>query len=61
MWLCPVLTEALAVVDSEVRLFTRSDSTDAGSWLAPSTATAPDPFVARDRARRVAAPLRRLR
>ena len=46
------LGEALAVAESDVRLFPSQ------RWLA--TATAPDPIVARDRARRVASALRRL-
>ncbi|MBX7449498.1 formate-dependent phosphoribosylglycinamide formyltransferase [Mycolicibacterium sp. 3033] len=46
------LGEALAVAESDVRLF------PARRWLA--TATAPDPIVARDRARRVASAVRRL-
>lgn len=46
------LGEALAVAESDVRLFSGR------RWLA--TATAPDPIVARDRARRVASAVRRL-
>lgn len=46
------LGEALAVAESDVRLFPSQ------RWLA--TATAPDPIVARDRVRRVASALRRL-
>ncbi|TRW77825.1 formate-dependent phosphoribosylglycinamide formyltransferase [Mycolicibacterium sp. 018/SC-01/001] len=46
------LGEALAVAESDVRLL------PSHRWLA--TATAPDPIVARDRARRVASALRRL-
>ncbi len=58
----PVLAEALAVAESDVRVFRRPDSTDAPGprWLALALATAPDPIVARDRARRVATALRRL-
>ncbi len=56
-----VLAEALAVAESDVRLFAPSDSTDARRWFALSMATAPDPIVARDRARRVATAMRRLR
>ena len=44
--------EALAVAESDVRLFPSQ------RWLA--TATAPDPIVARDRVRRVASALRKL-
>lgn len=58
----PVLADALAVAESDVRLFRRPDSTDGpGSrWLSLSLATAPDPIVARDRVRRVTTALRRL-
>ena len=58
----PVLADALAVAESDVRVFRRPDSTDAPGprWLALALATAPDPIVARDRARRVATALRRL-
>ncbi len=56
-----VLAEALAVAESDVRLFSHADATAVRRWLWLSTATAPDPIVARDRARRVAAALRRLR
>ncbi|MCH9668881.1 MAG: formate-dependent phosphoribosylglycinamide formyltransferase [Actinomycetia bacterium] len=56
-----VLAEALAVAESDVRLFDPSDSTGARRWYALSTATAPDPIVARDRARRVATAMGRLR
>ncbi len=55
------LADALAVAESDVRLFSRSDAPEARRWLALSTATAPDPIVARDRARRVATALRGLR
>ncbi|MDG4663326.1 formate-dependent phosphoribosylglycinamide formyltransferase [Mycobacterium sp. 236(2023)] len=48
-----VLAEALAVAESDVRLLPGGDTV--------ATATAPDPIVARDRARRVASALRRLR
>jgi len=58
-----VLADALAVAESDVRLYSPPDSTDvtARPWLSLSMATAPDPIVARDRARRVATALRRLR
>ncbi|MGB0437389.1 MAG: ATP-grasp domain-containing protein, partial [Mycobacterium sp.] len=52
------LADALAVAESDVRLFSRGDVPEARRWLALSTATAPDPIVARDRARRVATALR---
>ncbi|HEX2283749.1 MAG TPA: formate-dependent phosphoribosylglycinamide formyltransferase [Mycobacterium sp.] len=55
-----VLTEALAVAESDVRLFDRPDETDTRRRLGVALATAPDPIVARDRARRVSAALRRL-
>ncbi|CAA0108571.1 Formate-dependent phosphoribosylglycinamide formyltransferase [Mycolicibacterium vanbaalenii] len=55
-----VLADALAVAESDVRLFGHADET-VRRWLWLSTATAPDPIVARDRARRVAAALGRLR
>jgi len=56
-----VLADALAVAESDVRLFSRSDAPGGRGWSALSLATAPDPIVARDRARRVATALRRLR
>lgn len=52
-----VLADALAVAESDVRLFPAEDGRSSQSL---STATAPDPIVARDRARRVASALRRL-
>ncbi len=55
-----VLAEALAVAESDVALFNRPDETEARRRLAVALATAPDPIVARDRARRVTAALRRL-
>lgn len=55
----PVLAEALAVAESDLRFLPADDSAGAGAVLA--LATAPDPIVARDRARRVAAVLRTLR
>lgn len=55
-----VLAEALTVAESDVRLFDRPDETEAKRRLAVAFATAPDPIVARDRARRVTSTLRRL-
>nr|WP_238950468.1 formate-dependent phosphoribosylglycinamide formyltransferase [Mycobacterium sp. IDR2000157661] len=55
-----VLADALAVAESDVRLFGRPDESDDRRRLALALATAPDPIVARDRARRVTATLRRL-
>lgn len=55
-----VLADALAVAESDVRLFNRPDESEARRRLAVTLATAPDPIVARDRARRVTAALRRL-
>jgi phosphoribosylglycinamide formyltransferase 2 len=55
-----VLAEALAVAESDVRLFDRPDETDARRRLGVALATAPDPIVARDRARRVSTALRKL-
>ena len=52
--------EALAVAESDVRLFDRPDETDDRRRLGVALATAPDPIVARDRARRVSAALRKL-
>ncbi|BBY73918.1 phosphoribosylglycinamide formyltransferase 2 [Mycolicibacterium parafortuitum] len=49
----PLLADALAVAESDVRL------SQAEPALRVSLATAPDPIVARDRARRVASALRR--
>jgi phosphoribosylglycinamide formyltransferase 2 len=54
------LAEALAVAESDVRLFNRPDETDGRRRLGVALATAPDPIVARDRARRVSAALRKL-
>ena len=51
----PALADALAVAESDVRVF------DGDRWSTLSMATAPDPIVARDRARRVATALRRPR
>jgi phosphoribosylglycinamide formyltransferase 2 len=55
-----VLGEALAVAESDVRLFDRPDETDGRRRLGVALATAPDQIVARDRARRVSAALRKL-
>jgi phosphoribosylglycinamide formyltransferase 2 len=55
-----VLAEALAVAESDVRLFDRPDETDDRRRLGVALATAPDPIVARDRARRVSTALRKL-
>ncbi|MGP4055943.1 formate-dependent phosphoribosylglycinamide formyltransferase [Mycobacterium sp. 4D054] len=51
-----VLADALAVAESDVRVFGGE-----APWRSWSTATAQDPIVARDRARRVATAVRRLR
>jgi phosphoribosylglycinamide formyltransferase 2 len=55
-----VLAEALAVAESDVRLFDRPDETDGRRRLGVALATAPDAIVARDRARRVSTALRKL-
>ncbi|RAV18070.1 formate-dependent phosphoribosylglycinamide formyltransferase [Mycolicibacterium sp. GF69] len=55
-----VLAEALTVAESDVALFNRPDETETRRRLAAALATAPDPIVARDRARRITAALRRL-
>jgi phosphoribosylglycinamide formyltransferase 2 len=55
-----VVGEALAVAESDVRLFGRPDETDGRRRLGVALATAPDPIIARDRARRVSAALRKL-
>jgi phosphoribosylglycinamide formyltransferase 2 len=55
-----LVREALAVAESDVRLFDRPDETDGRRRLGVALATAPDPIVARDRARRVSAALRKL-
>jgi phosphoribosylglycinamide formyltransferase 2 len=54
------LAEALAVAESDVRLFNRPDETDGRRRLGVALATAPDPIVARDRAQRVSTALRKL-
>lgn len=56
-----MLADALAVAESDVRLCSPRGSAGARRWFAVAMATAPDPIVARDRARRVATSLRRLR
>jgi phosphoribosylglycinamide formyltransferase 2 len=55
-----VLAEALEVAESDVRLFDRPDESDDRRRLGVALATAPDPIVARDRARRVSTVLRKL-
>ncbi|MGV0746169.1 formate-dependent phosphoribosylglycinamide formyltransferase [Mycolicibacterium sp. XJ870] len=55
-----VLAEALATSESDVRLFGRPDESDTPRRLGVAIATAPDVIVARDRARRVGAALRKL-
>jgi phosphoribosylglycinamide formyltransferase 2 len=54
------LVEALTTQESDARLFGRPDETDVRRRLGLSLATAPDVIIARDRARRVGAALRRL-
>lgn len=54
----PALADALAVAESDVRVFDADDAVGGSLWRTVSLATAPDPIVARDRARRVAAALR---
>ncbi|KWX67128.1 formate-dependent phosphoribosylglycinamide formyltransferase [Mycobacterium sp. NAZ190054] len=56
-----VLADALAVAESDVRVFPAGATSGEKQWSALSTATAQDPIVARDRARRVATAVRRLR
>lgn len=53
------LSEALATQESDARLFGRPDETDSRR-LGLALATAPDVIIARDRARRVGAALRKL-
>ncbi len=55
-----VLADALAVAESDVRLFHRPDETDARRRLGLALATAPDVTTARDRVRRVTGVLRKL-
>lgn len=54
------LAEALETQESDVRLFGRPDETDDRRRLGVALATAPDVIIARDRARRVGAALRKL-
>jgi phosphoribosylglycinamide formyltransferase 2 len=55
-----VLADALAVAESDVRLFNRPDETDPRRRLGLALATAPDVTSARDRVRRVTGVLRKL-
>lgn len=55
-----ILADALAVAESDVRLFNRPDDTDARRRLGVALATAPDVTTARDRVRRVTGVLRKL-
>jgi phosphoribosylglycinamide formyltransferase 2 len=55
-----LVAEALAVAESDVRIFDRPDDSDGKRRLGVALATAPDPIIARDRARRVSAALRKL-
>jgi phosphoribosylglycinamide formyltransferase 2 len=55
-----VLAEALAVAESDVRLFNRLDESDGRYRLGAALATAPDVTVARDRAQRTSHVLRKL-
>lgn len=55
-----VLSEALAVAESDVRLFDRLDESDGRYRLGATLATAPDVTVARDRAQRTSMVLRKL-
>ena len=55
-----VVAEALATQESDVWLFGRPDETEGRRRLGVALATAPDVIIARDRARRVGAALRRL-
>jgi phosphoribosylglycinamide formyltransferase 2 len=50
----------LATQESDVRLFGRPDETDTRRRLGLALATAADVIIARDRARRVGAALRKL-
>ena len=58
--LSAVLGEALAVAESDVRLYGRPDESDTRRRLGVALATAPDPIIARDRAHRVSVALRKL-
>ncbi|MGE2689217.1 formate-dependent phosphoribosylglycinamide formyltransferase [Mycolicibacterium pulveris] len=55
-----VLADALTVAESDVRLFNRPDDGETPRRVGVAIATAADPIVARDRARRVTAALRGL-
>ncbi len=55
-----VLADALAVAESDIRLFNRPDETDPRRRLGLAIATAPDVTTARDRVRRVTGVLRKL-
>tara|TARA_B100000519_G_scaffold154096_1_gene135251 strand:- start:329 stop:958 length:630 start_codon:yes stop_codon:yes gene_type:complete len=56
-----VLADALAVAESDVRVLVADGAGEGGRAGLLALATAPDSIVARDRARRVATALRRLR
>ena len=56
-----VLADALAVAESDVRVLAADGAGEGGRAVLVALATAPDPIVARDRARRVATALRRSR
>ena len=56
-----MLADALAVAESDVRVLAADGVGEAGRAVLVALATAPDPIVARDRARRVATALRRSR
>jgi phosphoribosylglycinamide formyltransferase 2 len=55
-----VLADALAVAESDARLFNRPDETEPRRRLGLGLATAPDVTTARDRVRRVTGVLRKL-
>jgi phosphoribosylglycinamide formyltransferase 2 len=55
-----VLAEALAVAESDVRVYGRLDESETPRRLGVALATAQDPIIARDRARRVSTALRKL-
>jgi phosphoribosylglycinamide formyltransferase 2 len=55
-----VLADALAVAESDARLFNRPDETEPRRRLGLALATAPDVTTARDRTRRVTGVLRKL-
>ena len=56
-----VLVEALSVAESDVRVLAADGAGEGSGPVVLALATAPDPIVARDRARRVGAALRRPR